>query len=72
MKAARLPLRPAFAKTCYGSNKTEEVRVKEIAPTGKLRVGVVYAPVATAFFVTKDAEGKPHGVTVDLANELAA
>lgn len=46
--------------------------MKEIAPTGKLRVGVVYAPVATAFFVTKDADGRPHGVTVDLANELAA
>jgi polar amino acid transport system substrate-binding protein len=46
--------------------------VKEIAPTGKLRVGVVHAPVATAFFVTKDAAGKPHGVTVDLANELGA
>jgi polar amino acid transport system substrate-binding protein len=46
--------------------------MKEVAPTGTLRVGVVYAPVATAFFVTKDAAGKPHGVTVDLANELAA
>jgi polar amino acid transport system substrate-binding protein len=46
--------------------------LKEIAPTGKLRVGVVYAPVATAFFVTKDTAGRPHGVTVDLANELAA
>ena len=46
--------------------------MKDIAPTGKLRVGVVYAPVATAFFVTKDADGRPHGVTVDLANELAA
>jgi polar amino acid transport system substrate-binding protein len=43
-----------------------------IAPTGTLRVGVVYAPVATAFFVTRDADGRPHGVTVDLATELAA
>jgi polar amino acid transport system substrate-binding protein len=46
--------------------------VNDIAPTGKLRVGVVYAPVATAFFVTRDAAGQPHGVTVDLATELAA
>src|SRR6202007_640592 len=46
--------------------------MKEIAPTGKLRVGVVEAPVATAFFVTKDAAGKPHRVTVDLAEERAA
>jgi polar amino acid transport system substrate-binding protein len=50
----------------------EGVGMKDIAPTGKLRVGVVHAPVATAFFVTKDADGRPHGVTVDLANELAA
>jgi len=56
----------------WSGRNAEEVDVKEIAPTGKLRVGVVYAPVATAFFVTKDAQGKPHGVTVDLANELAA
>jgi polar amino acid transport system substrate-binding protein len=56
----------------YGSDETEEAALKDIAPTGTLRVGVVYAPVATAFFVTKDADGKPHGVTVDLANELAA
>jgi polar amino acid transport system substrate-binding protein len=46
--------------------------MNDIAPTGKLRVGVVHAPVATAFFVTRDADGRPHGVTVDLANELAA
>ncbi|HEV3186000.1 MAG TPA: transporter substrate-binding domain-containing protein [Xanthobacteraceae bacterium] len=46
--------------------------MNDIAPTGTLRVGVVYAPVATAFFVTRDADGRPHGVTVDLATELAA
>ena len=56
----------------WSGRNAEEVDVKEIAPTGKLRVGVVYAPVATAFFVTRDAQGEPHGVTVDLANELAA
>jgi polar amino acid transport system substrate-binding protein len=44
--------------------------MKELIPTGKLRVGVVLAP-ATAFFVVKDANGAPRGVTVDLANELA-
>lgn len=43
----------------------------EIAPTGKLRVGVVFAPAATAFFVVKDASGAPRGVTVDLGNALA-
>jgi polar amino acid transport system substrate-binding protein len=45
--------------------------VKELIPTGKLRVGVVFASAPSAFFVVKDAHGQPRGVTVDLANELA-
>jgi polar amino acid transport system substrate-binding protein len=44
--------------------------VKELIPTGKLRVGVVFAPSPSAFFVVKDTNGEPHGVTVDLAVEL--
>ena len=44
---------------------------REIAPTGRLRVGVAYAPVATALFVLKDASGTPRGVTVDLGRALA-
>jgi polar amino acid transport system substrate-binding protein len=49
----------------------ESAAVKELIPTAKLRVGVVFAPAASAFFVVKDANGQPRGVTVDLANELA-
>ena len=49
----------------------EDAALHEIAPTGTLRVGVVFAPIATAFFVTKDADGRPHGVTVDLGTALA-
>jgi polar amino acid transport system substrate-binding protein len=44
--------------------------VRELIPTGKLRVGVVFAPAASAFFVVKDANGEPRGVTVDLGREL--
>jgi polar amino acid transport system substrate-binding protein len=44
---------------------------KELASTGKLRIGVVSAPKADVFFVVKDADGKPRGVTVDLGDELA-
>lgn len=43
----------------------------ELASTGKLRVGVVFAPTASTFFVVKDADGTPRGVTVDLGNALA-
>ncbi len=48
----------------------ENAAVKELIPTGKLRVGVVFAPSRSAFFVVKDAGGQPSGVTADLANEL--
>jgi polar amino acid transport system substrate-binding protein len=53
-----------------GVEAQENVALKELAPSGKLRFGVVFAPAPTALFVTKDAGGEPHGVTVDLANEL--
>ena len=45
--------------------------LNELAPTGKLRVGVVSAPLRSAFFVVEDAHGRPDGVTVDLGKELA-
>jgi polar amino acid transport system substrate-binding protein len=44
---------------------------QEIAPTGKLRVGVAAAPAKSALFVVKDADGEPRGVPVDLGKELA-
>ena len=53
------------------SASQESAPVREIAPTGTLRVGVVVAPLPSAFFVTRDAAGGPQGVTVDLGAELA-
>jgi polar amino acid transport system substrate-binding protein len=45
--------------------------MKELTPTGRLRVGVALAPSPSPLFVVKDADGKPRGVTVDLGYELA-
>ena len=45
--------------------------LKQLVPTGKLRVGVAYAPAPTPIFVTKDAAGDVHGVPLDLGNALA-
>ncbi len=45
--------------------------MKELIPTGKLRVGVAFAPSPSPLFVVKDKDGTPRGVTIDLANELA-
>src|SRR5258708_15519950 len=49
----------------------DENEIKALAPTGELRVGDTYAPAAIDFFVTKDANGAPHGVTADLGAALA-
>jgi polar amino acid transport system substrate-binding protein len=45
--------------------------MEQLVPTGTLRVGVAAAPLPTTLFVTKDASGKPRGVTVDLGAALA-
>jgi polar amino acid transport system substrate-binding protein len=44
---------------------------KELVPTGKLRIGVAYAPAPTPVFVAKDARGEVHGVPLDLGTALA-
>ena len=54
-----------------GSAAANESAMKELAPTGKLRVGIVFAPVMSTFFVIKDEAGKPKGVTVDIGEALA-
>ncbi|WP_207005667.1 transporter substrate-binding domain-containing protein [Trinickia mobilis] len=43
----------------------------ELAAVGKLRVGVVFAPAASTYFVVKRDDGEPCGVTVDLGRALA-
>jgi polar amino acid transport system substrate-binding protein len=42
-----------------------------IAPSGKLRGGIVVSPAASAFFAIKDGKGKVQGVTVDLLHAFA-
>lgn len=44
----------------------------EIAPTGTLRFGIVFAPEASTFFVARNPAGEGQGVAVDLARQLAA
>jgi polar amino acid transport system substrate-binding protein len=45
--------------------------LKQLAPTGKLRGGIVVSPAASAFFAIKDASGAPRGVTIDLLHAFA-
>lgn len=44
--------------------------MNELSTTGTLRVGLVYAPSMSIFFVVKQADGTPRGVTADLAAAL--
>jgi polar amino acid transport system substrate-binding protein len=45
--------------------------LKQLAPTGHLRCGVVTSPAPSVFFAIKDDAGAVHGVTVDLFNAFA-
>jgi polar amino acid transport system substrate-binding protein len=45
--------------------------IKQLAPTGQLRGGVVTAPAASTFFAVKDDSGFVRGVTVDLLRGFA-
>src|SRR5678815_3194712 len=46
-----------------------ESAMKELNPTGKLRVALVFAPSMSTFFVVKEND-KPPGATADLAGAL--
>jgi polar amino acid transport system substrate-binding protein len=48
----------------------DEDTMKQLVPTGTLRVALVFAPSMSAFFVVKDEAGKPRGVTADLSAAL--
>jgi polar amino acid transport system substrate-binding protein len=49
----------------------EEQVLKELVPTGKLRVGVAFAPAPTPIFVAKEANGTVRGPAFDIGNALA-
>ena len=49
----------------------EDDVLKQLVPTGKLRVGMAYAPTRTPIFVAKNASGDFHGVPRDLGIALA-
>src|SRR5262249_56574042 len=51
---------------------TKPADLKQFAPTGKLRGGVVAAPAASAFFAIREGKGEVRGVTVDLIRSFAA
>lgn len=71
LRSAALLAVLAFAGlSVFGQVRPDPAAVRELAPTGKLRFGVVSAPEGSTFFVVKGQDGEPRGVTIDLALEL--
>jgi polar amino acid transport system substrate-binding protein len=54
-----------------GAAAAEDVVMKELVPTGKLRVAIAVSPAPSALYVIKDANGRYRGVTIDLESALA-
>src|SRR5262245_7850508 len=63
-----------LALACAGgaARADDAAAKKELAPTGKLRVGIAVAPTPGAGNVAPDVGGGYRGVAVDLGQELAA
>src|SRR6476661_8586977 len=51
---------------------TSAADLKQLAPTGQLRGGVVAAPAVSAFFAIREGKGEVRGDTVDLIRSFAA
>jgi polar amino acid transport system substrate-binding protein len=61
----------ALSGRAAAPGRPDAAALNELAPTGKLRFGVVAAPARTSFFGVQDEQGEPSGVPADLARELA-
>jgi polar amino acid transport system substrate-binding protein len=62
----------AFACATGAAKADDAAAKKELAPTGKLRVGIAVAPTPGAGNVARNAGGGYRGVAADLGEELAA
>jgi polar amino acid transport system substrate-binding protein len=72
MNAFALFVAAMLAAFSPASADPRESVLKELVPTGKLRVAVGVGPVASAFYCTRDPQsGLPRGVAVDLGAELS-
>lgn len=60
-----------LAGSITGAVALDEKSVKELAPNGKLRAGLAFAPNPTPVFVTKNDAGESRGIPRDIAQALA-
>ncbi len=59
------------AVAASGALASDDAARKELAPTGKLRIGIAVAPAPGTGNVAMDASGQPRGTAADLGRELA-
>src|SRR5258707_6423605 len=54
-----------------GAAAVEDSVMKELVPTGKLRVAIAVSPAPSALYVIKGGSGGYRGVAIDLGSALA-
>ncbi len=61
-----------FLCSAIGARADDAAALKELAPTGKLRVAIAVGPAPSGIYALKDASsGSYRGVTIDLSRKLA-
>jgi polar amino acid transport system substrate-binding protein len=61
-----------MAMVAGGADADDSAAIKELAPTGKLRVAIAVGPAASALWCVRDpATGKARGVPIELGTALA-
>lgn len=68
--AKRIVIAVSFTLASHTANATEPAVKDGLAPTGKLRIGLVYAPAKSIYFVVKKSDETGEGVTAELADGL--
>jgi polar amino acid transport system substrate-binding protein len=71
MKAFGLAILAAVLAGAAAQAQDKDAALKELAPTGKLRVAIAVSPAPSALYAIKDpASGQYRGVAVDLGTEI--
>ena len=71
MRTLAIAALAAAAWAAAASAQDKAAALKDLAPTGKLRVAIAVSPAPSALYAIKDASGQYRGVAVDLGAGLA-
>ncbi len=71
MRTLAIAALAAAAWAAAASAQDNAAALKDLAPTGKLRVAIAVSPAPSALYAIKDASGQYRGVAVDLGTGLA-